>query len=77
MRGEVIGARAPPLDAEVVASDVPQEGMPGIAKVLGLYAPPLLCSCGSPPRGRRRTGGDVASSLAQSRGTRSRSGRTP
>lgn len=50
MRGDVIEiARALPPDAEVwLASDVPQEGMPGIAKVLGLYAPPLLCSCGSP-----------------------------
>jgi 4-amino-4-deoxy-L-arabinose transferase-like glycosyltransferase len=50
MRGDVIAlARTLPADAEVwLASDVPLEGMPGIAKVLGLYAPPLLCSCGAP-----------------------------
>jgi 4-amino-4-deoxy-L-arabinose transferase-like glycosyltransferase len=50
MRGDAIAlARTLPADAEVwLASDVPREGMPGIAKVLGLYAPPLLCSCGSP-----------------------------
>lgn len=69
MRGEVIGvARTLPLDAEVwLASDVPQEGMPGIAKVLGLYAPPLLCSCGSPCRVVAAAGGDVRIvTLAQS-----------
>jgi len=41
-------AQALPADAEVwLASDVPQEGMPGITKVLGLYARPLLCACGA------------------------------
>ena len=69
MRGEVIDvARTLPPDAEVwLASDVPQEGMPGIAKVLGLYAPPLLCSCGSPCRVVAAPGGDVRIvTLAQS-----------
>jgi|GEM_PF-2069158 len=62
MRGDAIEiARTLPPDAEVwLASDVPREGMPGIAKVLGLYAPPLLCSCGSPCRASARTSGEVA-----------------
>lgn len=42
-------ARTLPEGAEVwLAADVPKEGMPGLAKVLGFYAPPLLCSCSAP-----------------------------
>lgn len=53
-------ARALPPDAEVwIASDVPQEGMPGITKVLGLHAPPLLCACG----GRCPSGGAASEPL--------------
>jgi 4-amino-4-deoxy-L-arabinose transferase-like glycosyltransferase len=58
MRADAVEiARALPQDADVwLASDVPQEGMPGIAKVLGAYAAPLLCACAAPcqsaaPRG--------------------------
>ena len=41
--------------------------MPGIAKVLGLYAPPLLCSCGSPCAVTAPPGGEVRIlTLAQS-----------
>lgn len=48
MRGDAIAiARALPAGGEIwLAGDVPQEGMPGLGKVLGLYATPLLCSCG-------------------------------
>lgn len=50
-------ARALPADAEVwLAGDVPQEGMPGISKVLGFHARPQLCACGGscrPPAGAR------------------------
>ncbi len=53
--GEI--ARALPADAEVwLAGDVPQEGMPGIGKVLGFHARPQLCACGGscrPPAGAR------------------------
>lgn len=69
MRGDAIDiARTLPADAEVwLAADVPQEGMPGISKVLGLYAPPLLCSCGSPCGTVAEPGGDVRIlTLAQS-----------
>ena len=69
MRGDAIAITAAlPPDAEVwLASDVPQEGMPGISKVLGLYAPPLLCSCGSPCRTTAPPDGDVRIlTLAQS-----------
>jgi 4-amino-4-deoxy-L-arabinose transferase-like glycosyltransferase len=49
MRADAIEvARALPADAEVwLASDVPQEGMPGITKVLAFHARPLLCACGA------------------------------
>jgi 4-amino-4-deoxy-L-arabinose transferase-like glycosyltransferase len=52
-------ARALPADAEVwLAGDVPQEGMPGIAKVLGFHARPQLCACGARcgPRAGERSG---------------------
>jgi 4-amino-4-deoxy-L-arabinose transferase-like glycosyltransferase len=40
--------QALPGDADVwLASDVPQEGMPGIGKVLGFYARAPLCACGA------------------------------
>ena len=69
MRADAIAmARTLPADAEVwLASDVPTEGMPGIAKVLGLYAPPLLCSCGWPCGVTAAAGDDVlVLTLAQS-----------
>jgi 4-amino-4-deoxy-L-arabinose transferase-like glycosyltransferase len=69
MRGVAIAlARQLPVDGEVwLASDVPLEGMPGIAKVLGLYAPPLLCSCGSPCRVSAPSSDDIrVVTLAQS-----------
>ncbi|MEW6268141.1 MAG: glycosyltransferase family 39 protein [Thermodesulfobacteriota bacterium] len=69
MRAEAVEvARALPADVEVwLASDVPQEGMPGITKVLGFYARPLLCACGARcrPRGDARQGLRVVT-LAQS-----------
>jgi 4-amino-4-deoxy-L-arabinose transferase-like glycosyltransferase len=69
MRGDALAlARTLPEGAEVwLASDVPLEGMPGIAKVLGLYAPPLLCSCGAPCSVTAQPGDDVRIlTLAQS-----------
>lgn len=69
MRAEAVEvASALPENAEVwIASDVPQEGMPGITKVLGFYAKPLLCACGGrcPVRGDARVGLRVIT-LAQS-----------
>jgi len=57
-RGDAVEiGRVLPPDAEVwLAGDVPKEGMPGLAKVLGLYARPQLCACGAPcapPAGSR------------------------